>query len=84
SYREPGAVEFLHRWENLVGGMARAGLCLEDLREPMRAKPKALPGEIGHRGQFQPPYVRMKARRLPRAQAGAPRPPAGPTLWTPS
>jgi len=66
SYREAGAVEFLHRWEDLVGGLARAGFCIEDLREPCRAKPQARPGEIGHRGAFVAPYVRMKARRLPR------------------
>lgn len=80
SYRESNAVEFLHRWEDLVGGLARAGLCLEDLREPMRAKPNALPGEIGHRGQFQPPYVRMKARKLTRTHEATPPQPA---LWVP-
>ncbi len=80
SYREPNAVEFLHRWEDLVGGLARAGLCLEDLREPCRAKPKALPGEIGHRGMYQPPYVRMKARRSRRVTVETK--PAS-RLWTP-
>lgn len=80
SYREPGAVEFLHRWEDLVGGMCRAGLVLEDLREPCRADEAALPGEFGHRGQFIPPYVRMKARRMPR-QATESR--SAPALWIP-
>ena len=81
SYREQNAVEFLHKWEDLVGGLARAGLCLEDLREPCRAKPKARPGEIGHRGLYIPPYVRMKARRLPRVTQPPPAEP--PRLWTP-
>lgn len=70
-------MEFLHRWENLVGGLARAGFCLEDLREPCRAKENARPGEIGHRGTYTAPYVRMKARRLPRQPLTASR------VWTP-
>ncbi|MBS0265031.1 MAG: class I SAM-dependent methyltransferase [Planctomycetes bacterium] len=80
SYREPGAVEFLHRWEDLVGGMCRAGLLLEDLREPCRADESARPGEFGHRGQFVPPYVRMKARRVSRQSAETRK---APLLWTP-
>ncbi len=79
SYREPGTVEFLHRWEDLVGGLCRAGLLLEDLREPCRADDDARPGHFGHRGQFVPPYVRLKARRVPRQAAATP----VPVLWTP-
>lgn len=78
SYREPGAVEYLHRWEDLVGGLCRAGLALEDLREPRRGDEKAIPGHFGHRGLFVPPYVRLKARRQPRESAPPP-----PLLWTP-
>ena len=51
SYRESGATEYLHRLEDLVGGLARSGLMLEDLREPVRAnyKPrKADPCEMRH------------------------------------
>lgn len=80
SYRESGTVEFLHRWEDLVGGLCRAGLLLEDLREPCRADEQARPGEFGHRGQFVPPYVRLKARRAPRGATAAP---PAPALWTP-
>jgi SAM-dependent methyltransferase len=79
SYREPGSIEFLHRWEELVGGLCRAGLLLEDLREPCRADSKASPGHFGHRGQFVPPYVRLKARRKARNAA-----PTQPALWTPN
>ena len=79
SYREPGTVEFLHRWEDLVGGLCRAGLLLEDLREPCRADDDARPGHFGHRGQFIPPYVRLKARRAPRETTAK----AAPILWTP-
>ncbi len=64
SYRENGAVEFLHTWSELVGGLCRAGFAIEDLVEPSRADAGAAVGEIGHRARFVPPYVRIKARRL--------------------
>lgn len=79
SYREPGAVEFLHRWEDLVGGLCRAGFVVEDLREPYRGDEHALPGHYKHRGLFVPPYLRLKARRVPRA--AIPAPPK--VIWTP-
>ncbi len=82
TYREAGTVEFLHRWEDLVGGLARSGLVLEDLREPSRVKAGSGPGEIGHRGQFTPPYVRMKARK-PSAESPAAATPVATVLWTP-
>lgn len=59
--REPGAVEFLHRWEDLLGGMARAGLLIEDLREPRH---DAEPGDHGERSRYVAPYVRVLARRV--------------------
>ena len=61
--REPGAKEFLHRWEELMGLMCRAGFSIEDVLEPFHAKPGATPGTLGHRSQFIAPYVRIKARR---------------------
>lgn len=64
SYREEGATEYLHRWDQLVGGLCRAGFVIEDLREPCRADPNAPAGHFRHRGRFVAPYVRMKARRL--------------------
>jgi SAM-dependent methyltransferase len=63
SYREPGTVEYLHTWEELVGELCQAGFALEDLREPDRSDRGAPPGHFGHRGRFVPPYVRFKARR---------------------
>jgi len=78
SYREPGAVEFLHRWEDLVGGLCRAGLVIEDLREPRRGNDKVAPGHFGHRGLFVAPYVRLKARRLPRVET-----PKTTAIWVP-
>jgi SAM-dependent methyltransferase len=62
--RETGTLEFLHRWEELVGGVCRAGFVVEDLVEPVHAKPQAVVGDFGHRAQFVAPYVRIKARRV--------------------
>lgn len=66
AYREAGAVEYLHRWDQLVGELCRSGFVIEDLREPKRADPKAPAGHFGHRGRYLPPYVRLKARRVAR------------------
>jgi SAM-dependent methyltransferase len=79
SYRETGATEYLHRWEQLVGDLCTAGFVIEDLREPCRAKEKAEPGSIGHRGRFVAPYVRIKARRREREAAVE----ATQQLWVP-
>jgi SAM-dependent methyltransferase len=77
SYRESGAVEFLHSWAELIGGLCRSGFVIEDLVEPLRADVGASAGQIGHRGRFVPPYVRVKARRLAQeANMASP-------LWTP-
>lgn len=61
--REPGAVEFLHRWEQIVGGMCRAGFVVEDLSEPMHASSDEAAGTFRDRAAYIPPYVRLKARR---------------------
>ncbi len=61
--REAGAREFVHRWEELIGWMCRAGFVIEDLLEPRHARRNARVGSLGHRSQFVPPYVRIKARR---------------------
>ena len=79
SYRETGTVEFLHRWEQLVGDLCQAGFVLEDLREPYRADDQAPPHHYGYRGRFIPPYVRLKARRVQSAQTASERP----LVWTP-
>lgn len=80
SYRERGAVEYLHRWDELVGGLCRSGFVVEDLREPRRADWKAPVEHFGYRGRYIPPYVRMKARRLPRQKDGLV---PTPTIWLP-
>ena len=79
AYREAGAVEYLHRWDELVGELCRAGFVLEDLREPFRADENALPGNFRHRGRFTAPYVRLKARRLSRCDVSQ----AMESIWTP-
>lgn len=80
SYREPGAVEYLHRWETLVGELCRAGFVIEDLREPFRGDKNAPPGDYHHRGWYVAPYVRMKARRVARGDSSAS---AAKSLWIP-
>lgn len=75
--REEGTLEYLHRWEQLLGGMCRAGFVVEDLLEPQHADASAAPGTLGHRSQYIAPYVRVKARRCGSAA------PANP-LWVPA
>jgi SAM-dependent methyltransferase len=62
-HREQGTLEFLHRWEELIGGLCRAGFVIEDLIEPLHAKPDAAAGSFAHRSRYVAPYVRIKARR---------------------
>lgn len=63
--REPGTLEFLHRWEELIGGLCRAGFVVEDLSEPSHTNE---PGDHGRRSRYVAPYVRILARRIPPAQ----------------
>ncbi len=79
SYREAGTMEYLHRWEELVGGLCRAGFMIEDLVEPYRADPSAAVGHFKHRGCYIAPYVRMKAVRRNRTET----PNNPPAIWTP-
>lgn len=80
-HREPGTLEFLHRWEDLLGGMCRAGFAIEDLTEPRHADASAAIGKFGHRSQFVAPYVRIKARRM--GGGGTTAPSSGSKLWMP-
>ncbi len=77
SYREPGATEYLHRAEQIIGDLCRAGFVIEDVCEPYRADPQAAVTQFGYRGRFTPPYIRMKARRKVRSESDKP------TLWMP-
>lgn len=78
AYREPGAVEYLHRWEQLLGELCRSGFVIEDIVEPKRGDPAARPGNFRHRGMYVAPYVRIKARRMRQKST-----PHGPLLWIP-
>lgn len=62
-HREEGTLEFIHRWEELIGQLCRAGFVIEDLSEPLHAKAGAARDSFAHRSHFVPPYVRIKARR---------------------
>jgi SAM-dependent methyltransferase len=62
-HREAGTTEYLHRWEELLGGLCRAGFVIEDVVEPRHADPAAPAGSFAHRCCFLPPFVTVKARR---------------------
>ncbi|MEX2176423.1 MAG: class I SAM-dependent methyltransferase [Pirellulaceae bacterium] len=77
-HREEGTLEYLHRWEELLGLMCRAGFAIEDLVEPVHAQADAPLAAFAHRSQYVAPYVRLKARRVGESQAAAAKP-----IWTP-
>lgn len=62
--RETGTLEYLHRWEQIIGGLCQCGFVIEDLSEPCHAKKDAPHGSFEHRARFIAPYVRIKARRI--------------------
>lgn len=83
SYREKGATEYLHRMEEIVGGLCVSGFVIEDLREPKRADYNVDVSHFGYRGRFIPPYVRMKARRVARNDSQVSKESVSPKIWTP-
>ena len=60
---EPGAVEYVHTLDALLGGLCAAGFTIEDVAEPPRADALAPAGSPAHRALFLPPYLKIKARR---------------------
>ena len=62
--REEGTIEYVHRWEEILGTMCRSGFAIEDVTEPLHAKPDAELDSFAHRCQYIAPYVRIKARRI--------------------
>lgn len=64
--REPNTTEFAHSLDSLLGGICRAGMVIESFSEPDHSQRDSPPGTMGHRSQFIPPYLRIKARK-PRA-----------------
>jgi len=77
-HREADAVEFMHRWEELLGELCRSGFVIEDVVEPRHADAQAAPGTLGHRAGYLPPFVTLKARRVTAAKESG-----RPLLWTP-
>jgi SAM-dependent methyltransferase len=78
-HREEGTLEYLHRWEELLGLLCRAGFVIEDLLEPRHEKPDADPGTFAHRSRYVAPYVRIKARRVGPIEIESP----ARTIWQP-
>jgi SAM-dependent methyltransferase len=78
-HREEGTLEYLHRLEDILGLMCRAGFVIEDLVEPLHARLDTQYGSFEHRSRWVAPYLRVKARRLGTAQGNSP----AKTLWTP-
>jgi hypothetical protein len=78
-HREEGALEYLHRWEQLIGGLCRAGFVVEDLVEPLHADSTAERGSFAHRSCYAAPYVRILARRTSRESPGS----FARRLWSP-
>jgi len=62
--RETGSIEYLHRYEQLIGGLCRSGFVIEDLVEPVHAQQDAAIGSFAHRAKFVAPYLRIKARKI--------------------
>jgi SAM-dependent methyltransferase len=62
--RERGAVEYLHRLEQLIGGICRNRMVIEDFIEPMHADDSVPRDTFGDRACFIAPYLRIKARRV--------------------
>lgn len=80
AYRESGTAEYLHRLDDLIGGLCRSNMTLEDFREPVRANYEVSVQHFGYRGRYVPPYLRMKARRKPRDRAQQA---TSAAIWTP-
>ena len=74
-HRESGTLEYVHRWDDLLGGICRAGFAIEDVAEPRHGDPHAKSGTFRHRSWFVPPYITFKARRTTQTVTRA--------LWTP-
>jgi SAM-dependent methyltransferase len=85
--REEGTLEYIHRWEDLVGGMCRAGLVIQELVEPVHAKlaigdrADSLSENFAFRSKYVPPYVRIKAKK---SEAVVTQQSRRPDVWIPT
>jgi SAM-dependent methyltransferase len=76
-HRESGTLEYLHRWDDLLGGLCRSGFVIEDVAEPRHGDGGAQPGTFRHRSWYIPPYITLKARRTTTTARKTA------TVWTP-
>jgi len=63
-HREAGTSEFLHRLQDILGGICRAGMVIEAAVEPRRGHPDFPKGSFEHRSSYLPPFLALKARRV--------------------
>lgn len=69
--REEGTLEYVHRWDQIIGAMCTAGFSIQALTEPLHAKHDAAAGTFADRSRFIAPYVRIKAVRGPKSEASS-------------
>ncbi|MEM8913617.1 MAG: class I SAM-dependent methyltransferase [Planctomycetota bacterium] len=81
--REPGAMEFVHRLEEIFGGLCRNGFIIDDVIEPDHREPNAAIGSFAHRAAFVAPYLRIKAIRRPKGSGIANASTTPTSLWIP-
>ena len=78
-HREAGTMEFLHRWQELLGGMCRAGFVIEDVIEPDACRPPSRDRQL----RPSQPLRRRRTCASRRAGAAICRPPTRQRVWTP-
>ncbi len=66
-HREEGTLEYLHRYEELIGGLCRSGFVIENFYEPKHADDNSKPGSFADRSHAVAPYLRIRARRIERS-----------------
>jgi hypothetical protein len=59
---EAGTLEIIHSLDALLGGLCRAGFCIEDFYEPPRGDAWSQFGHPAHQALVTPPYIKVKAR----------------------
>ena len=62
-HREEGTLEFLHSWEDILGGLCRSGFFIDDYTQPSHGDITAETGSFEHRSCFVPPFLSIKAIR---------------------
>jgi len=68
-HREEGTLEFLHTLSDLLGGICKAGFCIDDFSEADHGDRQAAKGSFAHRSAFLPTFMSIKAIRREDRQA---------------